>query len=621
MYTNQAHSQPINPTIDTLKILLVDDQKFVQQKLQQMLSSQIDLQIVGIAGDGEQAIAQVESLEPDVVLIDIEMPTMNGIEATKIISQRFPSCKVLILSSHDRQEYVQKIIAAGADGYLLKSTPSEDLIAAIHSVCRGYSHFGSQLLKKIQLADDVDHSEATLTNDTFATVDQPDISQQLVPTAELLPPVSKWLSWGGISVVAIVALTIPAAAIFKYKTVVKAQAVVRPAEELHLVQAAMDGQVDQILVKEGQAVKQGEAIATIDRSLVQTKQNQLKKGIEQQKLQLEQLKAQIASLSSQIIAESERNQSEIVAAKSQLTGDRRNYQEQKVEATTQVEESQAQVKAVEATLNAAKAKYNRYKFVARVGAIGKDQLAEAQLEVQRQEQELKTAQAKLRRAIVALDPSPAEINVSQQQIEQAKKSGQAIIAGLNREREALVQQRIGIDRQLEQDLEELNQIDKELSKTKITASASGTIFQLSLRNQGQTLQPGQEITQIIPENFQLEMKAAVTSQDISKLKVGQEVHMKVAACPYPDYGTLKGKVSQIAKDTIMPHQQKNHNSQVLKTTTPVYEVLITPHSNTFGREKNQCLLELGMESQADIISREETVLQFLLRKARLTTNL
>jgi multidrug efflux pump subunit AcrA (membrane-fusion protein) len=141
-----------------------------------------------------------------------------------------------------------------------------------------------------------------------------------------------------------------------------------------------------------------------------------------------------------------------------------------------------------------------------------------------------------------------------------------------------------------------------------------------LNNPGQTVQPGQEIAQIIPENFQIEMKAAVSPQDISKLKVGQEVQMRVSACPYPDYGTLKGRVTQIAQDTSKPSSQSENNSQVQKATT-FYEVAIAPNSKTFGRQEHQCSLQLGMESQADIISRKETMLQFILRKARLTSNL
>ena len=224
--------QPAKIVKRTLKVLLVDDQKFVQQKLQQMLSPKDNLQIVGTASDGEAAIALVESLQPDVVLIDIEMPKMNGIEATQIICQHFPDCKIIILSSHEQQEYVQKIIAAGADGYVLKTIDTEDLVTAIRSVCKGYSHFGSQLFKKIQLAENT--SNEVMPSEFAGALDDRPIRQKLgsIPAEDLLPPVSKWLTWGGISVLAMVVLAIPASAMFKYKTVVKTQAIARPVEEL-----------------------------------------------------------------------------------------------------------------------------------------------------------------------------------------------------------------------------------------------------------------------------------------------------------------------------------------------------------------------------------------------------
>lgn len=118
------------------------------------------------------------------------------------------------------------------------------------------------------------------------------------------------------------------------------------------------------------------------------------------------------------------------------------------------------------------------------------------------------------------------------------------------------------------------------------------------------------------------MKAVVSPQDISKLKVGQGVQMRVSACPYPDYGTLEGTVNQIAQDTSkQPNQVGNNDYQVQKAAASFYEVAIAPNSNTFGRQEHQCSLQLGMESQADIISRQETMLQFILRKARLTSNL
>lgn len=182
-------------TSRTLKILLADDQKFVQKKLEQMLSPKANLQVVGVADDGESAIASVETLNPDVILIDIEMPKMNGIEAAKIISQRFANCKILVLSSHESPEYLQQIISAGADGYIRKTTAAEDLVVAIQSVYKGYSYFDSQLLKQVQLADN--------TQD-LATAKPETVSNILPPQKKYRFAVKLFLWSGILSAIAIV---------------------------------------------------------------------------------------------------------------------------------------------------------------------------------------------------------------------------------------------------------------------------------------------------------------------------------------------------------------------------------------------------------------------------------
>ena len=132
-----------------IRLLLVDDQELVCQGLKAMLSLESDLEIVGIANNGQDAIEQVEILKPDIVLMDIRMPVIDGREATKIICQRFPDSKVLVLSTFDENKYIAQSIQAGARGYLLKNMPSEELVQAIRSVYRGYSQMGPGLMEKM----------------------------------------------------------------------------------------------------------------------------------------------------------------------------------------------------------------------------------------------------------------------------------------------------------------------------------------------------------------------------------------------------------------------------------------------------------------------------------------
>lgn len=132
-----------------IRILLVDDQKLVRQGLKAMLSLETDLEIVGTAENGEEAIAQVETLQPDIVLMDVRMPVMNGSTATRIISERFPHTKILVLSTYDEDRDVSQAIRAGAKGYLLKDMPAEELVNAIRCINCGYAQLAPGLLERI----------------------------------------------------------------------------------------------------------------------------------------------------------------------------------------------------------------------------------------------------------------------------------------------------------------------------------------------------------------------------------------------------------------------------------------------------------------------------------------
>jgi DNA-binding NarL/FixJ family response regulator len=132
-----------------IRVLLVDDQELVCQGLRAMLNLESDIQVVGVANNGQVAIEQVEALEPDVILMDIRMPVMDGREATRIISQRFPEIKVLVVSTFDEDDYIAHSIKAGAKGYLLKDMPVEELAQAIRLVARGYSQMGPGLMEKM----------------------------------------------------------------------------------------------------------------------------------------------------------------------------------------------------------------------------------------------------------------------------------------------------------------------------------------------------------------------------------------------------------------------------------------------------------------------------------------
>ena len=131
-----------------IKILLVDDEMLIRRGLKALLKLEESLEIVGEAENGEIAISQIEKLQPDVVLMDVRMPVMDGVAATREINRRFPNIKILILTTFNDDEYVTQALKYGAAGYLLKDTPSEELAQAIRFVHKGYTQLGPGIGKK-----------------------------------------------------------------------------------------------------------------------------------------------------------------------------------------------------------------------------------------------------------------------------------------------------------------------------------------------------------------------------------------------------------------------------------------------------------------------------------------
>jgi DNA-binding NarL/FixJ family response regulator len=134
---------------DPIRILIIDDQTTIRQALMVLLEQEQDFQIVGSADNGETGIELVAELHPDIALVDIQMPGIDGIETTKRIFQHFNDTKVLVLSGQDSGNYLTEAFRVGAKGYLLKNTPAEDLANAIRSVHKGYGQVSPGLLEKV----------------------------------------------------------------------------------------------------------------------------------------------------------------------------------------------------------------------------------------------------------------------------------------------------------------------------------------------------------------------------------------------------------------------------------------------------------------------------------------
>lgn len=149
-----------------IRVALVDDQALFREGLRTILSLQADFEIVGEAADGQEAVALINKTNPHVVLMDLKMPRLDGVEATRLIKSEHPSVHILILTTFDDDEYVFEGLRSGAVGYLLKDAPSDKLVEAIRAAARGESFLQPSVAAKVvaefsRLADrPVDLSEA-----------------------------------------------------------------------------------------------------------------------------------------------------------------------------------------------------------------------------------------------------------------------------------------------------------------------------------------------------------------------------------------------------------------------------------------------------------------------------
>jgi DNA-binding NarL/FixJ family response regulator len=151
-----------------IQLLICDDQAIVCEGLRVIFDNDSEIVVVGVAHDGAQAIEMIPECQPHLVVMDLKMPIMNGVQATRIIRERFPNVRVLVLTTYDDDEWVFDAIRSGAEGYLLKDTPREQLITAVKDTVAGKTHIdpsvAGKLLTVVQQSRKMSDTSTTLTD-------------------------------------------------------------------------------------------------------------------------------------------------------------------------------------------------------------------------------------------------------------------------------------------------------------------------------------------------------------------------------------------------------------------------------------------------------------------------
>ncbi len=132
-----------------IRVMLVDDQKLIRQGIRMLLSTEADIEVAGEAGDGQEALALIEKIHPQVILMDVRMPGMDGVAATREITARHPEIGIIILTTFDDEAYIFEGLRAGARGYLLKDISSEEMAAAVRVVAQGGALIQPSITRKV----------------------------------------------------------------------------------------------------------------------------------------------------------------------------------------------------------------------------------------------------------------------------------------------------------------------------------------------------------------------------------------------------------------------------------------------------------------------------------------
>lgn len=551
---------------DKIRIFIVDDSGVIREGLKVVLESEADFEIVGTADNGRSAVRFVEDYKPDIVIMDLEMPNLNGISSTQAICERFPDTKVVIFSEHTENSYITQSLEAGAKGYFLKRTPIEEVVQGIKNVHKGFCQFAPGLLENY-----VSHTaELKAQNNDFAILPENDseaadlISNDLIDreaeitNTELPEPTIteskpfRWQLFIGILATAILLLGF-AIARFKpdiYTQFTEPPPPVTPAEpipepkavsalgriepageiiELSVSEAAEGSRVEQLLVEKGDRVQQGELVAILD-------------SYNRRQAALESARADAQ------IAQANLERVEAGAKQGDINAQRSAVNLLEVELRGQIAAQEAEIARIEAELNNAEVEYRRYQQLFQNGAISASERDTRRLRVDTFQQQLKQTQETLNRTIettkvqsneaeARLDSvaevRPVDVRVAQAELEQAQAA--------------------------------VKQAQEAVALTEVRSPLDAQVLDVNVRP-GEVVQNGGIVS--LGQTEQMYVVAEIYETEIDKIKLGQRTIVTGSAFAEE----LRGEVSQIGLEV----QQQNvfESDPLVDTDNKIVEVKI-----------------------------------------------
>jgi hemolysin D len=634
---NPPMSAPVLSS-QSIRILIVDDQNFVRMMLQHMLCSVVDFEIVGVATSGHEALSQIETLQPDIALVDIEMPGMSGLEMIRTICERHAQTKVLVLSIHDDDDYIRDALKSGAKGYLLKNTPKEELAHAIRFVHLGYLQLGPGLFEKLESdfvplkappLESVAPEEITpeinatmVSNEKFRndedirlTAPQPSFSTSVttaVPAAVEIQPLD--LDWSAAThdavntlprlwtrgivylMLAFTVICLPWAAFSQVDEVGVAQGRLEPKGKTIRLDAPVVGTVSAMRVQEGQEVSQGQPLMEMQSDVVNS-------DLQQAQIKLEGL----LNRQTQLLGVKTQLENSLSAAQQQVQAQRVSQQATIDKALKLQNSLQDSLAWIQRLLELDQSKVAKLRTLSEEGAIPRTQLEDAERTMIQNNQQLQKARADLQQA-------QAEVLKQRREYERIHRDGELSLIDKSKQIEELQSQIIDILSQVGQTKSLIQSLKFQRQQRVLFAPADGTLFQLNVQHPGAVLQPGQIIAQIAPKASRLVLRARMESKQTGFLRVGMPAKIKFDAYPFQEYGVQSGRVVWIAPTSSQPPTTANNQPEDKPPSSlpSSFEVEIElDRLYVFAQGKN-ITLKAGQTATAEVITRQRRVMDLFL---------
>ncbi|MDJ0648208.1 MAG: NHLP bacteriocin system secretion protein [Xenococcaceae cyanobacterium MO_188.B19] len=636
---------PNQNNVRTIKVLIVDAQNSGCQNLKALLDTEVSIEVVGTTTNGASGINLIESLQPDVVLLDGEIPVIDGFEIIEIIVARFPGCKILVLSDSDSPDKINRVLKAGARGYLLKSTPIEDIVNGIRSASKDYFQLSPGLFTKIfhrkldpeyqQLGES---SEPTKAKNTVASQEDTKLfrekSLERLSSPERLDQLMRVVnpkSWIPLATLGLLGVTAITWSIFgRIPVTVKGVGVLVYPSTVVPLQSQSSGQLMEVKVKNGDLVEKGDIIAIIDQSdrekqlqLTQAKLAQLKT----QNLEAKSVQAQRQQEDLRSILEQRQSLEQRLKIVQDLTP---TLKEKGLVAINRQRETLAKRRRTLQELNPIfQQRLDKRRILFQEGAISEDTLLQARQEflnnisgLDQVESELKQLDVKEADGLQQYLSNLNEIKNIKAQLQelnskQANLTQQDLANSTNRAKEI---------QEVEREIAQLQQQIK--TESQIVSQYSGRILEMTV-NPGEVIQAGNRIASIDRNNEggQLTSITYFPVQEGKKIESGMEIQITPKTVKRERFGGIIGDIKDISPFPVTTEAASKvvGNSQIIRGLVPenqpvVIQVSATLQSDdtTFSNYKwssstgPQLKLSAGTTTSARVKVEERAPITFVL---------